>query len=282
MKQKKNNGAIAHTIMGKNYALNQRGMLARPQVEANHSKFTLLENNRVIYDKHVASLVASIVKNGQMQPIVVSKDLEVIDGQHRLEACKELDLPVCYIIHEKATSKEIAVINNTQKGWTQEDYIRHFSHKNHRNCAEYKKLKKFKEDHNLPYSVIFLLMRVKVTNSREDQSIKSQFVEGTFKVEDLELAEERAKQILKFKSFNSNIANKCSFVFAFLKCKELDNFSLHVAYKQIEKNARFFDMCGSTVQAWVEAFEKAYNHRLVTNGSRFKKYKKISIRKEGF
>jgi hypothetical protein len=279
----KNNGAM-HQIMGKNYNLAQGHMkvnLARPKLSRNYKLFSFLDDNRELNKKHIGQLVASFVQYGQIQPIVCNKKLQVIDGQHRFRACVELDLPVFYIINQKATTKIISVINNTQKGWVHDDYIRHFSHANHPNHLEYRKVASFKKEHNLPFAVIFLLCRPEVSRLREDLATTASFKDGTFKAEDWALAKQRAEELTKIKTFSTRLATTLAFVFAFLKCKELEGFDINLAYKQIKKNESFFNHCNNQLE-WVEAFVKVYNHRLITKQGRFKKVKKISIRKEGF
>ena len=107
--------------------------------EKNLTKFSLLDNNRNINKNHVNMLVVSIRKKGQLMPIVVNEEKEVIEGQHRLKACEELGIPVAYIIMAQTTSKDISMINNSQKSWSTNDYLKHFSHSSHNNNAPYKK-----------------------------------------------------------------------------------------------------------------------------------------------
>ena len=112
-------------------------------LEKNLTKFTLLDDNRDIDKKHVAMLAISIRRYGQLMPIVVNENLQVIEGQHRLKACMELGIPVAYIISQKTSSKDVAIMNNSQKGWKNRDYLKHFSHSNHSNSSTYKKITTF-------------------------------------------------------------------------------------------------------------------------------------------
>ena len=54
--------------------------------------------------------------------------------------------------------KQIAVMNNTQKGWKNRDFLKHFSHSNHHNSAEYRKVAKFLDDYGLPFTVSIALL----------------------------------------------------------------------------------------------------------------------------
>ena len=134
---KKTNGNLT-TILGQKLDENYRAV--KVLLETNLTKFNLLDDNRDIDLKHVAMLVVSIQRYGQLMPIVVNENLDVIEGQHRLKACMELKIPVAYIISVKSSSKDVAIMNNSQKGWKNKDYLKHFSHINHSNSATYKRV----------------------------------------------------------------------------------------------------------------------------------------------
>ena len=84
------------------------------------------------------------------------KNLEVLDGQHRLKACELLGLPVAYVVNIGGNSRQVALINNTQKSWLTNDYLKHYSHESWKNHVEYKKdnyvsKKKIKLSHTVLY-----------------------------------------------------------------------------------------------------------------------------------
>ena len=279
----KTNGAM-HTILGKK--IDYKNFIASKQItkvmyEKNYSKFTLFDNNRDINETHVEELIASMRKSGQLMPVVVTPDKEVIDGQHRLKACEKLGIPVSYVVNSSGNSKQIAVMNNTQKGWKSRDYLKHFCHKSHHNSAEYKKIAKFFDDYSLPFTVgISLLSDQYIANGiAKDRGPMPAFRDGSFKINDLEKAKETAERLIKLKSFVPNLVKIVKFSIAFMKISKLDNFNLKTCYAQIEKNSNQFDKCVNQ-EDWNEAMVRAYNYKLVTKGK--KASKRISIRKEGF
>jgi|TARA_Y100000296_G_C5109336_1_gene224288 hypothetical protein len=282
MRPKKPNGGMS-TILGKkidfkDYKASQG--VVKVLCEKNHSKFTLLDDNRDIQVRHVEALMASIRKFGQLMPIVVNEKMEVIEGQHRLRACSELNIAVAYIVSTKASGKDIAVMNNSQKGWKNRDYLKHFSHYNHYNSSEYKKVQKFFDDYSLPFHTgLMILSGVKYKNRGNDRGPMPSFRAGTFKVNNLEVADTLGGQLMKLKSFVPRLVRVNKFCLAFIRVSKLENFSLQLAYSQIEKNFKKFERCGNQ-EEWDEAMVKAYNHQLQAKGK--KKQKRISIRKEGF
>ena len=273
-----------NTILGKkldykNY--NASKQIAKVLYEKNYTKFTLFDNNRDINDTHVAELMSSMRKSGQLMPVVVTPDKEVIDGQHRLKACEKLGIPVSYVVNSMGNYKQIAVMNNTQKGWKNRDFLKHFSHSNHHNSAEYRKVAKFLDDYGLPFTVsIALLSSRSVAMGRGNNTGPlPSFRDGTFKIDDLEEAKQTASRLVKLKSFVPHLVKIVKFSVAFIKISKLENFNLKTCYSQIEKNSNKFDKCLNQ-EDWNEAMVRAYNYKLVTKGKRASK--RISIRKEGF
>ena len=272
----KTNGAL-NTILGRKLDFNalKASGVVKVLYEKNHTKFTLLDNNRDIDIKHVATLMSSMKKHGQLMPIIVNEDLEVIEGQHRLKACTELDIPVAYIISIKASGRDIAVLNNSQKGWKNRDYLKHYNHKSYSNHKEYMKVSNFFDTYSLPFHTgLMLLSGITFKNRGNDRGPMPSFRDGTFKVKNLEKANIIAGQLEKFKAFVPRLVRVNKFCLAFTKISTLDNFSIKICYEQIEKNHKKFDGCGNQ-QSWDEGFESAYNYKL-------SKKKKISLRKEGF
>jgi disulfide oxidoreductase YuzD len=285
MKTKAN--GVMHTILGKKIDyknFNASKQITKVLYEKNYTKFTLFDNNREINETHVEELIASMRKSGQLMPVVVTQDMEVVDGQHRLKACEKLGVPVSYVVNYAGSSKQIAIMNNTQKGWKNKDFLKHFSHKSHHNCAEYKKVQKFIDEFKLPFRVNIALLSDKSLNDFTNKQANNRgplpsFREGNFKIINLEKAKEIASRLIKLKSFVPNLVKTIKFSIAFLKVSKLENFDLKTCYKQIEKNSNKFDKCFNQ-EDWNEAMVRAYNYKLVTKGK--KASKRISMRKEGF
>lgn len=89
-----------------------------------YSKFKKLKGNRNVDPVRVQRIIQSIKKVGYItSPLIVNEDLEVIDGQGRLEALRILGLPVEYIVHENIGIDECISMNINQINWVDRDYI---------------------------------------------------------------------------------------------------------------------------------------------------------------
>ena len=90
--------------------------------------FNTLQGNRDVLAGRVSKIIKSIKANGYIfNPIIVNENMEVIDGQGRLEALKALNMPVDYIIVDGLRIKDCIALNIYQTKWNTMDYINSFA-----------------------------------------------------------------------------------------------------------------------------------------------------------
>lgn len=94
-----------------------------------YSSFKLIMSNREIDEKHVRKLVKSIQRKNLLfvRPLIVNDKMQLIDGQHRLAAAKEVKADVYYLKVTGLTKADIAVLNTAQKNWTAMDFINFYA-----------------------------------------------------------------------------------------------------------------------------------------------------------
>lgn len=117
-----------------------------------YSKFNSFVSNRKVYEMHVRSLMEdpSFPEGIKNSPIVVNKDLYVIDGQHRLEACLRLKIPVYFVIDKNATELDLVSRNTNLKPWNGNDYVNFYADKS----ESYKSIKYVLETYKTTISFI--------------------------------------------------------------------------------------------------------------------------------
>lgn len=114
------------------------------------SQFKLLKGNRMVNQLHLNRLVESIkLKNLlHISPIVVNGEFNIIDGQHRYMAAKQLGLPIFYIIDDSLELGDIQVLNTNTKNWTTDDYLHAYIELGVENYIKYKQFQdKFQLNH---------------------------------------------------------------------------------------------------------------------------------------
>lgn len=108
----------------------------------NYDIFKISKKNRPIMNSHVKTLAESIKKHGYFysKPITVTPDFIITDGQHRYEACKQLNLPIVYEIDNIDENESMVILNSTSSNWTLKEFIHHYAE---RNIKFYVDLKEF-------------------------------------------------------------------------------------------------------------------------------------------
>lgn len=101
-----------------------------------YSVFKMYAQNRNINENNVKKMVKSIDNYGLIQPLIMSSDGYVIDGQHRLAACMRLGIEVPYIVNYRLTNQAVIEANNTQKSWNADDRVKHYAEKGNFNYKQ--------------------------------------------------------------------------------------------------------------------------------------------------
>lgn len=104
----------------------------------NYDLFKLLGNNRELNLLHVKRLVESFNEKYLICPIIVNERYEVIDGQHRLAACRETKKPIFYIKVKGYGIKEVQIFNTNQKNWTRYDFLEMYCSEGRKPYLEFK------------------------------------------------------------------------------------------------------------------------------------------------
>ena len=88
------------------------------------SIFKLNPYNREIKEQKVKRFMSQGVKD---VVFLVNKQGEILDGQHRIEACKRLKQPVTFQIIDDAEADYIHEINTIGSAWVFADFLEHFA-----------------------------------------------------------------------------------------------------------------------------------------------------------
>lgn len=147
-----------------------------------YGQFKRLVGNRKINKTHVSKLVKSISRENHLEqyPGIVSPELFVYDGQHRLAAAEILQVPFFYQIEE---SLSLDMIRNLQlfKSWSMEDYLDSFIEQGN---PHYIKLKEFMKLSGFGVSISGMLIGDQSRNAATTKAFfhgsNSLFKQGAF------------------------------------------------------------------------------------------------------
>lgn len=150
----------------------------------NYDQFHRIKGNRDPDEGHVKALMESMVENGNLthkDPIVITKDKGVFDGQTRLEACKRLGYPVCYKYRDGVTVKEMRIVNTFRKNWNWFDFAT--SYKNEQNNPHYADLLRLYEEYKQPFTILMTYSCGRLKSS--SKWLREVFFKGDFKIPDI-------------------------------------------------------------------------------------------------
>lgn len=135
--------------------------------------FKQLIGNRKVKKNHVKKIKKSMQEKYIPTTVTVNERFEIIDGQHRYQAMKELNYPIRYVMIHGLTVKDAIRLNVSNSNWKLIDYIESWSEDN---IPDYLILKDAIEHYNLGDSLIAKCM---MSNT---MSVNKAIEDGEFKI----------------------------------------------------------------------------------------------------
>ena len=101
----------------------------------NYNLFTKIIGNRHLDAKNVKRIKESVEAIGLQTPIMVNYKHGIIDGQHRLQVAKELEIPIDYYVVSNFKEENIHDLQISKK-WTAFDFAQRNSATGNKQCIE--------------------------------------------------------------------------------------------------------------------------------------------------
>lgn len=103
-------------------------------VTDDYNSFKFFKYNRAINKANLKNVKKSLQKRGQIMPVLITKDFKVIDGQHRVVALQELELPIHYTICFDYIAHDVEEVNNVGKNWDIRARVNNLAEHGDQNC----------------------------------------------------------------------------------------------------------------------------------------------------
>jgi hypothetical protein len=91
-----------------------------------YGRFKFMKGNRDLIERKINKIVDAIEQGVDIlkyAPIIVNKDMEIVDGQHRFAVSKQLRTNVYYVIKEDAELSIVPTINSNSTKWKTADFL---------------------------------------------------------------------------------------------------------------------------------------------------------------
>ena len=227
----------------------------------NYNLFELAAENRFIDDAHVRKLKRSIEAENLLEctPIIVTPEYVVIDGQHRLQAAKELGVPIYYVVHDNMSFSTMTVLNTTSKNWTLLDFANAYAVKGNKS---YTYVLQLCDELKMNVSTALrLLLNKRVVSDRSGSHVTptATFKEGklSLSLADFIRARETGSKILSLSDYVKS-CRSAIFVTTMMRLFENPEFDLDRLESQLFNTQKELASRG-TIKDYLRDIEDVYN-----------------------
>ena len=144
-------------------------------VTENYDMFKKIGGNRKLNKANYAKIVKSMKEEQLIIPIVVNEKYEIIDGQHRYTACKDLGKPVYFYMVRGYGLEQVKRANIASSNWKKENYLDMFVAEGN---ETYKEFEEIKERYDL--NISNLLKIFAIVQEKQSARVGYEFENGTF------------------------------------------------------------------------------------------------------
>lgn len=233
-----------------------------------YDKFKILYGNRET--DHVKRLKKSFEEKLIPNAIIVNEKYEIIDGQNRFKALKEMGKPVWYYMVPGLNIYDVALLNQYAKNWTQKDYVRMYSKLG---VPAYKTIEEFSSKYQelgLSNCLIILSFSAKKQSGcpvsdaakRESGNIEY-FKTGKFVIKDIDKSTEIADAIMQYKNIQGQLGTPVfrhvPFVVTMSRLLKDNKFDNAEMLKKAQKFPQLFYRCING-DGYIDMLETLYNY----------------------
>lgn len=149
--------------------------------ETNLDKFTVHPTCRPT--RNINKLVDAIRQKNLLEfyPIIVDRNMVVFDGQRRLEAARQLGLPIYYIVFQNISMWMIASAGGLAKSWGLADYLKHHAELGN---PVYVRLREIMKKYDFLNAESFLLLG---DHSAGNDPSRQKFKSGQYEIDNISL-----------------------------------------------------------------------------------------------
>ncbi len=219
--------------------------------------FKYIKGNRIPKEKDINELMEQIRKSKIVEPICVNEKLEILDGQHRVEVCKRLLLPVNYYILKGGTLDTVHAMNTVRKNWTNTTFAESYASLGKQSYQIYTN---FKEQYGFSHDIALLLLRGKNTGGgNAGNTARREFKEGMFSIDSAKRATDIAEKLIQLAPYYNGYKRR-NFVYAMMNCMNIPKFEFKEFIKKVAYQQRKMVHCVS-VDMYMEMIAEIYNYQ---------------------
>ena len=217
--------------------------------------------NRNYNHKRVADFVNSFKRNKTVPTLSVTRDLVLLDGEHRYQAIKKYNeemadisgpLKFSVTVDPYSDTNKIAVYNSSQQQWSTSEWLDFYCKLGY---PEYIKAQKIIDEYSINFSLLMYINNGSVHRTIINKDV---FKGGDMEI-NLEGFDAKYREIKKIADY-ANIQIKPGFVLAIIPLINDSDYSPDRMFTKLDLNSRLLRGCTSTT-AYREALSEIYNYK---------------------
>lgn len=176
----------------------------------NYDLFKMVKGNRRVNQANYSKIIKSMKEEQLIIPIVVNEKYEIIDGQHRFLASKDLGKPVYYFVVNGYGIDQVKRANIASSNWKKEDYLEMFISEGNTAYIEFEAIRE-----RYDMSTSNLLKIFSIVQDKQLARVGYEFEDGLFALEGKEKVLNFLTSLEDFNFFK--FYKSTNFVTAFIK-----------------------------------------------------------------
>lgn len=251
---------------------NSSTMLTSIFTTTNYSMFGHIGGNRNLDTSNLNKIKQSVskkhIKTNAVICILDSNDqkepLKIVDGQHRFEACKELNIPVSYVIDSSLTMasilNDITLLNTASKEWDVSDFMNSEAQKGNQNYILYSQVYNI-FNNSFDHESLFFILNSDINRTCPKVSYPL-FKSGQlhFDQSDYNYLVQRLKDISQFNHYNE-IGGKRYYQKAINQLMNTKGFDVKQMLSKIQSRQSLIVKC-TTVDGALKQLADIYNYKI--------------------
>lgn len=171
--------------------------------------FSFMKGNRNVNPFNLKRITESMKTRCLFSPILVNNKMEIVDGQHRFLAQKELKLPIYYINVGDYSTEEVHILNTNSSNWRRIDYLQGYIDMGLRPYIMLKQFMDLYPELGLKNSLLIATLKQK----NQEKTKSKYFESGNLKAFDIQYSKKIADMIQDYSVFYDGYTRN-SFVLA--------------------------------------------------------------------
>lgn len=201
------------------------------QSTTDYDQFNLFGANRDINEAHVRRLKKSFEEQGnltQVQPILVNERYDVVDGQHRLTAARELGVPIYFTVVPGIGIEEARQMNLLHRRWDSEAFLKTYAAEGRRPYIEFSKLK-------FDYPEFTFSVIIAGVIGHQSTGNMAAFRRGEMEMFNIEETKARLDDLSELAEISSAFKSR-AMAYAYLKARTVEGFDHNRLVDQVREN----------------------------------------------